>query len=101
MQQPPNPNEVEVRNRVLATLLFTAGLKPTRSYVRRESVVSAATGRARSRVTFVFERNETLELVMASTDEKQLDFLARFASSLQAVDHARNRALELASGAGR
>jgi hypothetical protein len=100
-RSPPNPNEVEIRNRVLCTLLFAAGQRPTRSFVKRDSAVSTATGRARSRITFVFERNETLELVMASTSEKELEFLAKFAAALQFVDHARNRALELASGAAR
>jgi hypothetical protein len=101
MKQPPNPNEVEIRNRVLCALLFAAGEKPIRSFVRRESIETTARGRSRSRVTFVFARTETAILVLQSADERQCEWLSKFATALQAVDHARNRALELASGAGR
>jgi hypothetical protein len=74
-----NPNLVAIQNRALVVLLLQAGLHPVCSKSRVRTRVQEGRQRRILSCTFFFEPCETLDLVVASADQKQLEFLERFA----------------------
>ena len=84
-------NLVEVRSRVVATLLLQAGLYPADIKAWTSARKCSPVGGRRLNCVFFFERCETLELVLAGTSEKQLEFLKRYGEALHLYQRLRKQ----------